>query len=155
MGLVSPQYVESSSTRDWTHVPCVGRQTHIHWATREVSQTLCFKVRKLSIYITISLCCTLEMMQHSKSTMKVKVKSCPALWGPKDCNLPSSSAHGIFQTRVLEWVAISFSRGSSRPRDWTQVSSIASRRFIIRATREANYTQINYTAGIQLYSNIK
>ena len=37
-----------------------------------------------------------------------------------DCSLPGSSVHGIFQARVLEWVAISFSRGSSRPRDWTQ-----------------------------------
>ena len=41
------------------------------------------------------------------------------------CSLASSSIHGIFQARVLEWVAISFSRGSSQPRDWTQVSCIA------------------------------
>ena len=46
-----------------------------------------------------------------------------------DCSLPGSSIHGIFQARVLEWVAISFSRGSSRLRDWTQVSHIAGRRF--------------------------
>ena len=37
---------------------------------------------------------------------------------PMDCSLPGSSVHGIFQTKVLEWVAISFSRGSSQPRDW-------------------------------------
>ena len=48
--------------------------------------------------------------------------SCPTLWGSLDCSLPGSSAHGIFQARVLEWVAISFSGGSSRPRDWTRVS---------------------------------
>ena len=41
-----------------------------------------------------------------------------------DCNLPGSSLHGILQARVLEWVAISFSRGSSQPRDRTQVSRI-------------------------------
>ena len=46
----------------------------------------------------------------------------------------------MFQARVLEWVAISFSRGSSWPRDWTQVSCIADRRFTIGATREANST---------------
>ena len=40
---------------------------------------------------------------------------------------PGSSVHGIFQARVLEWVAISFSRGSSQPRDQTQVSCIAGR----------------------------
>ena len=50
------------------------------------------------------------------------------------CSLPGSSIHGIFQARVLEWVAISFSRGSSRPRDWTQVSCIAGRHFTIWAT---------------------
>ena len=46
---------------------------------------------------------------------------------PMDCSLPGSSAHGILQARVLEWVAISFSRGASRPRDRAQVSCIAGR----------------------------
>ena len=45
------------------------------------------------------------------------IHSCPTLCDPMDCNLPGSSVHVIFQARVLEWVAISFSRGSSRPRD--------------------------------------
>ena len=44
-------------------------------------------------------------------------KSCRTLCNPMDCSLPGSSVHGIFQTRILEWVAISFSRGSSPPRD--------------------------------------
>ena len=43
---------------------------------------------------------------------------------PMDCSPPGSSVHGIFQARILEWVAISFSRGSSRPRDQTWVSCI-------------------------------
>ena len=46
-----------------------------------------------------------------------------------------SSTHGILQARILEWVAISFSRGSSQPRDWTQVSRIVGRRFNLWATR--------------------
>ena len=54
-----------------------------------------------------------------------------------DCSLPGSSVHGVFQARVLDWVAISCSRGSSWPRDRTQVSSIADRRFTVRTTREA------------------
>ena len=54
-----------------------------------------------------------------------------------DCSLPGSSINRIFQARVLEWVAISFSRGSSQPRDWTQVSYIAGRCFAIWATKEA------------------
>ena len=47
------------------------------------------------------------------------VQSCPTLCDPMDCSpcLPGSSVHGIFQARVLEWVAISFSRGSSQLRD--------------------------------------
>ena len=54
-----------------------------------------------------------------------------------DYSLLGSSIHGIFQARMLEWVAISFSRGSSRPRDWTWVSCTAGRFFTIWATREA------------------
>ena len=49
---------------------------------------------------------------------------------------PGFSVHGIFQARVLEWVAISFSRRSSRPRDWTQISCIVGRCFTVWATRE-------------------
>ena len=58
-------------------------------------------------------------------------QSCTTLCDPLDCNLSGSSVHGIFQARVLEWVAISFSRGSSQPRDQTQVSHIAGRRFTL------------------------
>ena len=53
------------------------------------------------------------------------VQSCPILCGPVDCSPPGSSDHGVFQARILEWVAISFSRGFSPPRDRTQVSCIA------------------------------
>ena len=48
-----------------------------------------------------------------------------SLWDPKDCSPPGSSVHGIFQVRMLEWLAISFSRGSSWPRDWSRVSYIS------------------------------
>ena len=67
-------------------------------------------------------------------------QSCPTLWNPVDCSLPGFSVHGILQARILEWVTISLSRGSSRPRDRTQVSRIGGRRFNLWATREApNY----------------
>ena len=52
-------------------------------------------------------------------------KLCPTLCHPMDCSLPGSSVHGISQARILEWVAISFYRGSSPPRDQTQVSCTA------------------------------
>ena len=56
---------------------------------------------------------------------------------PMDCSPPSSSVHRILQARILEWVSISFSRGSSQPRDRTQVSHIAGRCFNLCTTREA------------------
>ena len=65
-------------------------------------------------------------------------QSCPTLCNPMDCSPPGSSIHGILQARILEWVAISFSRGSSQPRDQTQVSCVAGRRFNLWVTREAN-----------------
>ena len=52
-------------------------------------------------------------------------QSSPSLCDPMDCSLTGSSFHGILQARILEWVAISSSRGSSWPRDWTPVSSIS------------------------------
>ena len=55
---------------------------------------------------------------------------------PMDCRLPGFSVHGILQARILEWVAIPFFRGSSPPRDQSWVACIASRFFIIWATRE-------------------
>ena len=64
-------------------------------------------------------------------------QSCPTLCDPMDCSPPGSSVHGILQARVLEWGAIAFSRGSSQPRDRTQVSHIAGRRFNLWTTREA------------------
>ena len=67
-----------------------------------------------------------------KEVSEVKViQSCPALCDPMDYSLLGSSIHGILQTRILEWVAIPFSRGSSQPRDQTQVSCIAGRFFTI------------------------
>ena len=63
-------------------------------------------------------------------------QSCPTLCDPVDCSPPGSSVHGILQARILEWVAISFSRGYSRPREWTKVSLIAGRRFNLWATME-------------------
>ena len=59
---------------------------------------------------------------------------------PIECSLPGSSIHGIFQARILEWVAISFSRGSSQTRNRTQVSLTEGRLFTIWATREALFS---------------
>ena len=80
-------------------------------------------------------------MPHSKSETLTKLmilesesdvaQSCLTLWAPMNCNLSDSSVHGIFQARIQEWVAISFSRGSCQPRDQTWASHIAGRLFTI------------------------
>ena len=66
--------------------------------------------------------------------MKVLVvQLCPTLWDPMDCSPPGSCVHGILQARIPEWVAISFSRGSSWPRDRTRVACLPGRFFTIWA----------------------
>ena len=65
------------------------------------------------------------------------LKPCQTLWGPMDCSPPGSSAHGISQARILQCVAISFSRASSRPRDWICISYIGRWVLYYWATREA------------------
>ena len=75
------------------------------------------------------------MLKIKLSELSEVTQSCPTLCDFMDGSLPDSSFHRIFQARVLEWVAISFSR-SSQPRDQTQVSHIVGRHFTIWATRE-------------------
>ena len=68
---------------------------------------------------------SLQVIIVRKSKLKVKVwviQSCPTLCDLMDCSPPGPSVHRIFQTRILEWVSISFSRGSSWPRDQTRGS---------------------------------
>ena len=65
-------------------------------------------------------------------------QSCPTLCNRMDCSLPGSSVHGVSQAGILKWASIFFSSRSSQPRDWTRVSCIVSRRFIVWATREAS-----------------
>ena len=60
---------------------------------------------------------------------------------PMDCSLPGSSVHGIFQAKILEYIAILFSRGSSQPRDWTQVCWTEGRLFTSWATRVSSNMQ--------------
>ena len=83
-------------------------------------------------------------------------QSCLTLCGPMDCSLPGSSVHGIFQVRVLEWVAISFSRGSSWSKDWTRVSSIVDWHFTVWAPREVlNVSQHNYKLLLKVHLPIQ
>ena len=73
--------------------------------------------------------------EYSEDLVSV-TQSCPTICNRLDCSPPDSSVHGIFSARILEWVAIPFSRGSFWPRDWTWVSCIAGKFFTIWATRK-------------------
>ena len=68
--------------------------------------------------------CGASTFHHGKCKLKLATQSSLTLCDPMDCSPPDSSVHGILQARILEWVAISFSRGSSQPRDQTQVTHI-------------------------------
>ena len=81
-------------------------------------------------------CCKVKWTELKWSEV---AQSCLTLCDPVDCSLPGSSAHGILHARILEWVAISFSRGSSRPKDWTCISCIADGFFTVWATKETPY----------------
>ena len=78
-------------------------------------------------------------------------KSCLTLCDSVDCSLPGSCVRGISEARVLEWVAFFFSRGSSRTRDQTWVSCIASRFFTVWATMEALYVYIYIHTHIHIH----
>ena len=82
-------------------------------------------------------------------------QSFPTLCDPMDCSPPGSSVHGILQARILEWLAICFSRESSRPRDRTQVSCIADGFFTIWATREALLLVHYYSPSVLQWKELR
>ena len=129
-------------------------QTHVHWVDDTNHWTKL--VRSLNLLSWISYFNRLEgcgkdlqwtsdgLRNNEKHRHEVKwsevAQSCPTLCNPMDYSLQGSSVHGIFQARVLEWVAISSSRGSSRPRDWTWVSRIAGKQYRLSHQESNTYT---------------
>ena len=102
--------------------------TDLTWSVK--GSSLSEKEKAIDPYITWS-----QTSLHAAAAKSLQ--SCLTLCEPIDGSPPGSPVPGILQARVLEWVAISFSRGSSQLRDRTQVSPMAGRRFTIWATREA------------------
>ena len=84
------------------------------------------------------------MYPHNRMHLCSVAKSCPALCNPMDCSPPGSSVHGTSQERIRECVAISFSRGSSPPRNWTHISCIGRQISYHWATWEALKATENY-----------
>ena len=81
-----------------------------------------------------------KKLLYSMCKCAKSLQSYLTLCDPMDGSPPGSSVHELFQARILEWVAISFSWGSSPPRDWTQVTHIAGRFFTVWAIREVCMT---------------
>ena len=92
----------SSQFRDWTcisWVSCIGRRILYHWGSQEAQ-----------VLYTVFLKWNNPEKNVIKKIMCVHVQLVPTLCNPTDCDLPGSSVHGIFQARILEWVAIFYSR---------------------------------------------
>ena len=92
----------SSQSSNGTYISCTGRQVFYYWTTREAQD-----------------------MNYQSAIRAKLLPSCVTVCKPTDCSPPGSSVHGILQARILEWAAISSSRGSSRPRDRTRVSYVS------------------------------
>ena len=122
------------SIRKWTQP-----HTHIH-AHRPMQES--------SVH-TWTPCSSLVSAEFRLWPVKLKAlvgQSCPTLWDLMDCSPPGSSVHGILQARVLEWVAIPSSRGSSWPRDRIWVSWIAVDSLPSEPLRKPQYTKWYYTS---------
>ena len=98
--------------------------SHI-WGKKKPKLGNIFKGIGLKIIILYISAWTLKVIRHRLHAKSLQ--SCLTLCDPMDCSPPGSSVHGILQTRILEWVAISFSKGSSWPRDRTCISCICRR----------------------------
>ena len=96
----------SAETYAWLHAS--RQKSLVHWPPPTFSEQVLRAICEAGSQATVLSVCV-----HACSV----AKSGPTLCDPKDCSPPGSSAHGILQARILEWVAISFSRGSSRPRE--------------------------------------
>ena len=104
--------------------PALGAQNLSHWTIRDIPICLflvCFISKETGAQKGHDIVPSLTV--HNWQKMLV-AQSCLTLCNPMDCSSPGSSVHRISQARILEWVAISFSRGSSWPTDWTRVSCI-------------------------------
>ena len=112
----------------------------------EISDTASFLGTEFMLMIKI------EDLQYRVVFLCVCVlvtQSCPALCNPIDCSLPGFSVHGILQARILEWVTISFSRGSSQPRDRTRVSHIGGRHLTSEPPGKTIYA-LTYCIGVSI-----
>ena len=123
----------SSWPRDGNFVSCIGRQILFHWTNWEA----CIKVNLIDnntwcVYLNCDFI-----------TLVLVVQLCPNLCDPKYSSPPGSSVHEILQTKILEWIAILFSKGSSRHKDQTWVSHI-DRLILYKLSHQRNLITLRY-----------
>ena len=131
----------SESATPWTVAYQISLPFTISWSLFKIMSLESVMLSNHLILILLSHMHTSRLLSTFTSYHQVLfvcvlvAQSCLTLCDPMDCNLLGSSIHGIFQARILEWVVISFSRGSSPPRDRTQVSRTVGKLFTVWATR--------------------
>ena len=128
-------------TQGSNHFSCIGRWILNHWYKHiYIYIYICnfLFVTKLVLHILFFNKTNYSLISFELRNLCLVTQPCLALCNPIDCSLPGSSVHGESPGKVLEWVAMPSSRGSSQPRDRTQVSHIAGRFFTIWATRESH-----------------
>ena len=124
--------------RDWLEL--TSERSHYRWPEQETIMYRCYLFLALLLF---------TLKSESENWSHCRVWLCD----PMDCSLPGSSVHGLLQATVLEWVAISFSRESSQPRDQTWVSCIAGRFFCNWATSHTIYcNQFNFQFLLRKWS---
>ena len=104
---------------------------YIKWSNRlDHLEKSWMRSEKVSMTYKVNLCKDLPEVLHlnmkelnsgNKIVQAKSLQSCPPLCNPRTCSPPGSSVHGILQARILEWVAMLSSRGSSQPRNWTRI----------------------------------
>ena len=119
-------------------------QTELDPETPQSTKSLNFAKLLIGLFVVKSKVTFYQLAMCVK--MKV-AQSCPTLWDPVDYTV-----YGILQARILEWIVIPFSRGSSQPRNWTQVSHSAGRFFTSWATREGPDVRLQYIRMKDTYS---
>ena len=115
------------------HSACISRWILYHWVTSEAIG-ICEHALKGGEGDKQFGVIDNRLLSHKHAD----AQSCPTLCNPMNCSPPGSSVYEISQARLLEWVDIFSFRGSSQPKDWTWVSRIVGRCFMIWATREAS-----------------
>ena len=99
-------------------------QTHVHWVNDVIQPSHPLSSPSSP---TINLSLHQGLFKHNACVHAKSLQMCLTLYNPVDCRPPDSSVPGILQARILEWLAIPSSRGSSQPKDQTRISCIAGR----------------------------